>query len=462
MANTLSKVGITTGNTVQDYHVTQSIDAFTATEAYDISLSGSFNMTGSINGEPGIINPLTASYAITASYTQTASYVENAQTASFVTASNVYGPYGSNSVISASYAVTASYVEGSIDNLGVSPLTVRVATTAGLPNSPVYDNGPLNDGVGAFLSGSSNGALPNINGEVILVNDRILIKNETPNLRNGVYEVTQKGGPFNPYILTRTTDSDQTSEFDPQVVIPSEGGQAGLLFAQTTNNPIIGTSNIVYSQISTNTYVTQTTSGTQISSQIPWWTSTNRQLSKGTNDLTFNSTTGLLFCNTGSANKLLIGTSSLYSGTDLRVLIKNGSAGVSSVVSGTTVAIENSTTNYLTLLSPNAQGSGIVMGSPGDGFASRIFWGYTLNYLELGTFRSNSEIRFRVGDKYSSSLQLKPINTQTDPEAYLVLTGSLVIAPTNPLPTVINGGIAFSSSGDFYFGSGSAWNKLNL
>ena len=49
MANILSKVNILTGNTVQDYHVTQSIDAFTGTEAYDISLSGSFNMTGSIN-----------------------------------------------------------------------------------------------------------------------------------------------------------------------------------------------------------------------------------------------------------------------------------------------------------------------------------------------------------------------------------------------------------------------------
>lgn len=38
----------------------------------------------------------------------------------------------------------------------------------------------------------------------------------------------------------------------------------------------------------------------------------------------------------------------------------------------------------------------------------------------------------------------------------------LTIAPSNPLPTQINGAIAFSSSGDFYFGSGSAWKKLNL
>jgi hypothetical protein len=31
MANTLSKIGITTGNTVETWHVTQSIDAFTGT-----------------------------------------------------------------------------------------------------------------------------------------------------------------------------------------------------------------------------------------------------------------------------------------------------------------------------------------------------------------------------------------------------------------------------------------------
>jgi hypothetical protein len=48
------------------------------------------------------------------------------------------------------------------------------------------------------------------------------------------------------------------------------------------------------------------------------------------------------------------------------------------------------------------------------------------------------------------------------------ITGSLytrdllTIAPTSPLPTVTNGAIAFSSSGDFYFGSGSAWRKLTL
>jgi hypothetical protein len=86
MALTLSKSGITTGQTVETWHVTQSIDAFTGTDAYNISLSGSFNMTGSINGTPGLINNLTASYAITASYAVSSSVA-----------------------VSSSHAITASY-----------------------------------------------------------------------------------------------------------------------------------------------------------------------------------------------------------------------------------------------------------------------------------------------------------------------------------------------------------------
>lgn len=49
MANTLSKTGISTGDTVKAFHITQSIDAFTGNEAYDITLSGSFTLTGSSN-----------------------------------------------------------------------------------------------------------------------------------------------------------------------------------------------------------------------------------------------------------------------------------------------------------------------------------------------------------------------------------------------------------------------------
>jgi hypothetical protein len=48
MAKKLTNIGIETGNTIQDFHVSQSIDAFTGVDEYDIYLSGSFNLTGSL------------------------------------------------------------------------------------------------------------------------------------------------------------------------------------------------------------------------------------------------------------------------------------------------------------------------------------------------------------------------------------------------------------------------------
>ena len=49
MANQLSKSGIVTGADILAKHVTQSVDALTGTEEYDISISGSLTVTGSLN-----------------------------------------------------------------------------------------------------------------------------------------------------------------------------------------------------------------------------------------------------------------------------------------------------------------------------------------------------------------------------------------------------------------------------
>jgi trimeric autotransporter adhesin len=117
MALTLNKIGITTGNTVQAYHVTQSIDAFTGDEAYDITLSGSLTVTGSVIATSGFTGSLfgTASYAtnaVSSSFTTTASY---ALTASF--ALNGGGgaafPYTGSALITGSLGITGSLSNGS-------------------------------------------------------------------------------------------------------------------------------------------------------------------------------------------------------------------------------------------------------------------------------------------------------------------------------------------------------------
>jgi hypothetical protein len=73
-------------------------------------ISGSLIVTGSVSSTGGF----------TGSLLGTSSWAHNSTTASYVTASNVYGPYGNNSILSASYALSASYVIG-----GASTITIQ-------------------------------------------------------------------------------------------------------------------------------------------------------------------------------------------------------------------------------------------------------------------------------------------------------------------------------------------------
>lgn len=78
MALTLSKTGITNGQTIQVGHVTQSIDAFTKVTAYDISLSGSLTLTGSVQSYNGFTGSFTGSLTGDASALKSSIYVNGA------------------------------------------------------------------------------------------------------------------------------------------------------------------------------------------------------------------------------------------------------------------------------------------------------------------------------------------------------------------------------------------------
>ena len=74
-------------------------------ELNQITASGGINAILPAAGQPNIVAYDSASG--TFSYAGTGSFT--AATASYITASNVYGPYGASSILSASYAVTAAY-----------------------------------------------------------------------------------------------------------------------------------------------------------------------------------------------------------------------------------------------------------------------------------------------------------------------------------------------------------------
>ena len=76
MAITLSKTNIATGNIITAAEVSQSVDAFTGAVAYDITLSGSLQLTGSVKSRNGFTGSLqgTASVAVSSSYALSSSY----------------------------------------------------------------------------------------------------------------------------------------------------------------------------------------------------------------------------------------------------------------------------------------------------------------------------------------------------------------------------------------------------
>lgn len=144
-------------------------------------------------------------------------------------------------------AATKNYVDAVAQGLDIKA-SCRLATTAALP-AATYANGAA--GVGATLTATANGAL-SVDGTAVGVNDRILVKNQAAGLQNGIYAVTDAGSAGTPYILTRATDIDQSTEMVSAFVF-IETGTVNLDtgWVCTTDSPItVGTTVIAFSQFS--------------------------------------------------------------------------------------------------------------------------------------------------------------------------------------------------------------------
>ena len=135
-----------------------------------------------------------------------------------------------------------------------APLAFANAATVGaLSYSPTYNNGT--SGVGATLTATVNGVLTD--GSAIgkidisytpIAGDVILVKNQSGGVSNGLYVITTVGSVSTPYVLTRFTDFDQSAELYPlQVNVIGGNSNAVKYFIQTTTNPTVGTSNLIFS-----------------------------------------------------------------------------------------------------------------------------------------------------------------------------------------------------------------------
>lgn len=101
-------------------------------------------------------------------------------------------------------AATKQYVDNIVSGINFhSP--AHAATTGNL--SATYLNG--SSGVGATLTATANGALI-VDGHTMLTGERVLVWQQTSGLENGIYDVTQTGSVSTPFILTRSSDADNS------------------------------------------------------------------------------------------------------------------------------------------------------------------------------------------------------------------------------------------------------------
>jgi len=103
-------------------------------------------------------------------------------------------------------ATTKSYVDA-IASSGAPPLTnADYATAAILPNSPVYAS-PAE----TLTSTGGPGSLT-VDGQIVSVNDKILVKDQADPRENGEYDVTDDGASPGPnWVLTRSPDFNQAA-----------------------------------------------------------------------------------------------------------------------------------------------------------------------------------------------------------------------------------------------------------
>lgn len=156
---------------------------------------------------------------------------------------------------------------------------VQAATTTALPAN-TYSNGA--SGVGATLTGNSNGALAAQDGVTLTVNQKLLVKDEATGANNGLYDLTQVGTGGTPYILTRSTDSDTASELANATCLVDGGTtQAGQQWTNSVSSGItVGTTALVFVQSNKNTGDASTNTSTSVVSEVALFSDTAGKILK--------------------------------------------------------------------------------------------------------------------------------------------------------------------------------------
>lgn len=137
-------------------------------------------------------------------------------------------------------ATNKQYVDNLVAGLSYKN-EVRAATTANATLASAFANGSVIDGI------------------TLATGDRILVKDQTTQSQNGIYVVAATGAP------ARATDADSTAELNNATVYVTDGTvNGGREYTQTTKNPTVDTSALVFVQKTTGTAYTADGNGLEL------------------------------------------------------------------------------------------------------------------------------------------------------------------------------------------------------
>ncbi len=139
-----------------------------------------------------------------------------------------------------------------LNNIATIPPCL-VATVVNL--TTIYVNGL--SGVGATLTNSGAQMPLVIDGVALALGDRVLVKDQTTALQNGIYTVTNIGGTAVNWVLTRAADFDSPSQIARGDVVNVISGTVNAVtpWMLTSSVAIVGTDSITFAELLENNIV---------------------------------------------------------------------------------------------------------------------------------------------------------------------------------------------------------------
>tara|TARA_B110000902_G_scaffold28555_1_gene30942 strand:- start:1784 stop:6178 length:4395 start_codon:yes stop_codon:yes gene_type:complete len=269
MAKILSNAGIITGLPVEAEHVSQSVNALTGAEAYDIRISGSLTVN---NLKYPLVDGAAGQSLVTDGVGNiTIQPLDTVDTASYVTSSNVYGPFGADSIQTASYAPSSSLADfaklASSSFFALQTLNAQTATSASYALTASYLIGERS---ASYVSSSISG-----NTITFTKSDGLQVTNE---ITSASYALTASYAISASHNITQrvTSSYSETASYaltashalnvDPNTYISSStagnaiifskpGGLTDVVFVNTASYAVYASSSVSSSYAVTASYV---------------------------------------------------------------------------------------------------------------------------------------------------------------------------------------------------------------